>query len=368
MTQHDTSQHGDNGSQHAADEPRNPGRRIFLRAAAATAAVASGVVATGAAAGSAAAAPVGAAPAAAPALAAAPGGFPNYRYLKTLLTPSQLKYNPTGEIIFPCIRGVYDKLASPLGRYYLYYGPHDAPGGICLAYGDSLEGPFTEYTANPIVSNNWQPHYKVSHVASPHVIWRADLKELWLYFHGENGTTRLARSKDGITFTYDKVVLTTAMMPAGSTETSYARVFAHELPSRGAHYVMLFMLNNKSNHRDIAWGWSGDGRNWTFDQTPLVRHSDVGANNIGGPHLLSRDGSTYVVYNTSKENGGNLLITEVGNDFSRRNHLGLFYDSANTPPDNGRSAAPSFGTDRGVPYMVYEAGERLQGSIAVARG
>ncbi|TXL89875.1 hypothetical protein [Streptomyces sp. IB2014 016-6] len=368
MTQHDTSQHGDNGSQHAADEPRNPGRRIFLRAAAATAAVASGVVATGAAAGSAAAAPVGAAPAAAPALAAAPGGFPNYRYLKTLLTPSQLKYNPTGEIIFPCIRGVYDKLANPLGRYYLYYGPHDAPGGICLAYGDSLEGPFTEYTANPIVSNNWQPHYKVSHVASPHVIWRADLKELWLYFHGENGTTRLARSKDGITFTYDKVVLTTAMMPAGSTETSYARVFAHELPSRGAHYVMLFMLNNKSNHRDIAWGWSGDGRNWTFDQTPLVRHSDVGANNIGGPHLLSRDGSTYVVYNTSKENGGNLLITEVGNDFSRRNHLGLFYDSANTPPDNGRSAAPSFGTDRGVPYMVYEAGERLQGSIAVARG
>ncbi|MFC9605535.1 hypothetical protein ACFTTN_18940 [Streptomyces niveus] len=360
------SQHGDNGSQHAADEPRNPGRRIFLRAAAATAAVASGVVATGAAAGSAAAAPVGAAPA--PALAAAPGGFPNYRYLKTLLTPSQLKYNPTGEIIFPCIRGVYDKLADPLGRYYLYYGPHDAPGGICLAYGDSLEGPFTEYTANPIVSNNWQPHYQVSHVASPHVVWRADLKELWLYFHGENGTTRLARSKNGITFTYDKVVLTTAMMPAGSTETSYARVFAHELPSRGAHYVMLFMLNNKSNHRDIAWGWSSDGRNWTFDQTPLVRHSDVGANNIGGPHLLSRDGSTYVVYNTSKENGGNLLITEVGNDFSRRNHLGLFYDSANTPPDNGRSAAPSFGTDRGVPYMVYEAGERLQGSIAVARG
>lgn len=193
MTQHDMSQHGDNGSQHAADEPLNPGRRIFLRAAAATAAVASGVVATGAAAGSAAAAPAGAAPAP----AAAPGGFPNYRYLKTLLTPSQLKYNPTGEIIFPCIRGVYDKLANPLGRYYLYYGPHDAPGGICLAYGDSLEGPFTEYTANPIVSNNWQPHYNVSHVASPHVVWRADLKELWLYFHGENGTTRLARSRTG---------------------------------------------------------------------------------------------------------------------------------------------------------------------------
>ncbi|KQX78359.1 MULTISPECIES: hypothetical protein [Streptomyces] len=364
MTQHDhDAQHDD---PQAAPGARQPSRRVFLRGTAAGAAATAGLIATGAA-GSAAAAP-GLAGEGTGAVAAAPGGFPDYRYVKTLLTPSRLKYNPTGEIIFPCVRGVYDKLANPLGRYYLYYGPHDAPGGICLAYGNSLEGPFTEYRANPIVSNNWQPHYKVSHVASPHVLWNEDVKELWLYFHGENGTTRLARSKDGITFTYDKVVLTTAMMPAGSSETSYARVFRHDLPSRGARYVMLFMLNNQSNHRDIAWGWSKDGRDWAFDQQPLVRHSDVGSNNIGGPHLLSRNGSTYVVYNTGKENGGNLLITEIGNDFTRRDHLGVFYDSGAAAPENGRSASPSFGTDRGVPYMVYEAGERLQGSIAVARG
>lgn len=230
MTQHGHEHEAHHHDPRAASGRRQPSRRVFLRGAVAGAAATTGIIATGAATGSAAAAsgidPEGAA-------AAAPGGFPAYRYVKTLLTPSELKYNPTGEIIFPCIRGVYDKLANPLGRYYLYYGPHDAPGGICLAYGDSLEGPFTEYTANPIVSNNWQPHYKVSHVASPHVLWNEDVKEFWLYFHGENSTTRLARSKDGITFTYDKVVLTTAMMPAGSTETSYARVFRHDLPSRG---------------------------------------------------------------------------------------------------------------------------------------
>lgn len=62
------------------------------------------------------------------------------------------------------------------------------------------------------------------------------------------------------------------------------------------------------------------------------------------------------------------MITEVGTDFSRRNHLGVFYDSHSTAPENGRAAAPSFGTEHGVPYMVYEAGERLAGSIAVARG
>ncbi len=266
------------------------------------------------------------------------------------------------------MRGVYDKLASPLGRYYLYYAPHDAPGVICLAYGDSLEGPFTECPANPIVSNKWDPHYWVSHVSSPHVLWNEETKEFWLYFHGENTTTRLARSKDGVHFTYDKVVLSTSMMPSGTTESSYARVFRHDLPAHGARYVMLFMLNNTTNHRDICWGWSADGRNWTFDQSPLVRHSDVGAVNVGGPHLLTRGGSAYVVYNKDKESGGDLMITKVGTDFSRRNHLGVFYDSHSTAPENGRAAAPSFGTEHGVPYMVYEAGERLAGSIAVARG
>ncbi|NEE39226.1 hypothetical protein G3M53_79245, partial [Streptomyces sp. SID7982] len=155
------------------------------------------------------------------------------------------------------------------------------------------------------------------------------------------------------------------MLPAGTTETSYARVFRHNLPARDARYVMLFMVNNQSNRRDVGWGWSKDGRTWTFAQQPLIRHSDVGANNISGAHLLPRGNSTYVVYHTGKETGGNMLITEVGNDFSRRNHLGLFYDSSNAAPENGRAAAPSFGTDRGVPYMVYEAGERLKGSICV---
>ncbi|ONK16167.1 hypothetical protein [Streptomyces sp. MP131-18] len=325
-------------------------RRTFLSGAAAT----GGLLALG--------------HATAPAAAAAPGGFPDYTHLGTLLTPGRLSYNPTGEIIFPTIRGVYDRLSSPLGRYYLYYAPHDAPGGICLAYGDSIAGPFTEYPHNPIVSNDWAPHYSVSHVSSPHVMWHEEEREMWLYFHGENTTTRLARSANGVDFTYDRVVLTTAMLPAGTTEASYARVFRHDLPGRGARYVMLFMLNTAANHRSIGWGWSPDGRSWTFAQQPLIRYSDVGVNDLSGPHLLTRNGSAYVVYHTDKAHGGTMRITEVGNDFGLRNHLGVFYRPLSGAPDNGRAAAPSFGTDRGVPYMVYEAGDRLAGSIAVARG
>ena len=121
---------------------------------------------------------------------------------------------------------MYDKISGARGRYYLYYAPHDAPGGICLAYGNSLSGPFTEYPANPIISRTWSPHYSVSHVSSPHVLWNASTRQFFMYYHGENTTTRLAISSDGINFTYYGTVLTTAMVP-GTTEATYARVFEH---------------------------------------------------------------------------------------------------------------------------------------------
>lgn len=61
------------------------------------------------------------------------------------------------------------------------------------------------------------------------------------------------------------------------------------------------------------------------------------------------------------------LPTEVGNNFDREVHLGVFHRAMDAWPDLGRSAAASFGTDGGVNYMFYEAGPRLEGNIAVAR-
>jgi hypothetical protein len=299
--------------------------------------------------------------------AAAPAGFPDYQYQRLALVKSKLRYNPTNELIFPCIRGTAGRIPNALGAYYLYYAPHDAPGGICLAYANTLEEEFTEYPNNPIISNNWPGQYSVSHVSSPHAMWNDDVSRMYLYFHGENVVTRLASSADGIQFSYEKEVLSTRLQPAGTTETSYARVFRYDLPSHNARYVMVFMLNNTTNHRDIGWGWSSNARDWTFSQTPLVRHTDVGAVDIGGPHLLFRNGSAYVVYNTDIGSGGNMLITEVGADFSKRNHLGVFHASLPGAPDNGRCAAPTFGTYQGREYMIYEAGARLSGNIVLAR-
>ena len=298
---------------------------------------------------------------------AAPAGFPNYAYQRVAFNKANLRYNPTGELIFPSVRGTVGRITNALGRFYLYYAPHDAPGGLCLAYSNSLGGPYTEYQSNPIIARTWSPYYNVSHVSSPHALWNDDVNELWMYFHGENTTTRLARSTDGIHFTYDKVVLSTSMMPAGTTETSYARVFRHDLPAKGARYVMVFMINTTANRRSIGWGWSPEGRNWTFSQTPLINPQDVGATNIGAPTIAERNGSTYVIYHTNIEAGGSMRITEVGNNFDKRNHLGVFHAPLAGAPDNGRCAAAAFGTDGGVEYMIYEAGERLAGSIAIAK-
>jgi hypothetical protein len=290
--------------------------------------------------------------------AALPAGMPAYKYLRDALK-LPLRYNPTGEFIFPCIRGVADKISGARAKYYLYYAPHEAPGGICVAYANSLDGPFTEYPNNPLI-DNVLPTTTVSHVSSPHVIWDAPTKQFYCYFHGENTTTRVARSTDGLNFHDETAILSTRLVP-GTSETSYARVFEHALPGRNNKYVMVFM--GVKNGRRIFYGWSPNGWDqWQFSPTPLVNPEPDGVTDISGPTLVFRNNTTYLACHGSD---GKMRITEVGNDFDREVHLGVFYNPIAS--DNGRAAAPSFGTDGGVEYMFYEAGPRLSARICIAK-
>ncbi|MFC5146827.1 hypothetical protein [Streptomyces aureoversilis] len=291
-----------------------------------------------------------------PASAAGPAGMPTYRYLRDALVGP---LRPTGEVIFPCIRGVHDKISGARSRYYLYYAPHEKPGGISVAFADSLEGPFTQYEGNPLIDNHL-PGTTVSHVSSPHVIWDAATRQFFCYFHGENTVTRVARSQDGLRFTDETPILSTRLVP-GTSETSYARVFEHTLPGRNNKYVMVFMGVRKG--RRIFYGWSPNGWDgWQFSSTPLVNPEPDGVTDIAGPGLVKRNGTTYAVYHG---NDGRMRITEVGNAFDRENHLGVFHSPIAS--DRGRVAAPSFGSEGGRDYMFYEAGPRLNARICIAR-
>lgn len=324
-----------------------PGRRRVLRGAAAgviALATGTGVTVTGAG----------------TAHAAGPAGMPRYRYLRdAVLLPRVPAHNPTNEFIFPCIRGVFDKVSGPRARYYLYYAPHENPGGICVAFADSLDGPFHEYAGNPLIDNAL-PTATVSHVSSPHVTWDAATRQFFCYFHGENATTRVARSADGLHFTDERPILSTRLVP-GTSETSYARVFEHTLPGRNNKYVMVFM--GVRHGRRIFYGWSPNGWDkWQFSSTPLVNPEPDGLTDISGPTLVKRNGTTYVAYHG---NDGRMRITEVGNAFNRENHLGVFHSPIAS--DEGRVAAPSFGSEDGADYMFYEAGPRLSARICIAR-
>src|SRR5690606_20301514 len=104
-----------------------------------------------------------------------------------------LPHNPNQEFIFPSVFHAGAHLAEPLGEWYVYYAPHDDPGGINLMYADSLDGPWTQYEGSPVVDNRWEGVYDVPHVSSPDAVWNPDERQMNLYFHGDTRVTTTRR-------------------------------------------------------------------------------------------------------------------------------------------------------------------------------
>ena len=189
---------------------------------------------------------------------------------RIILTPEDLHYNPCGDIIFPSVLEVPEKLRDGVkANYLMYYAPHDPPGGICLALADEPLGPWRECPENPLISNVWGGFYSVSHVSSPHALWVPEEEAVYLYYHGENSTTRLAYSRDGIHFEYGGIAADESMY-SGASGVSYSRVFRYEHcpPYR---YLMLFSgYRSVSQSRTIYAGWSKDGKSWNLSDRELV--------------------------------------------------------------------------------------------------
>lgn len=288
--------------------------------------------------------------------------LPLFHFEQTIIEPSEMNYNPTGEFDFPTIIRAADYFENPLGTYYMYYGPHDGPGGIALAYADSVTGPWVEYTENPVISRNWQPHYSVSHVASAHPIWNEEEERLFLYFHGENSVTRLASSEDGLHFDYEQEVVDTSDF-TNISEASYARVFEHELAGKDNRYVMMLMGNHQGT-RKIYLAWSADGREWETQQEPLISPQSGQGGNLSGAYYFPYNGKHYV---TVHGGTGNQYVVDVGENFDQEIHLGSYYQPSQVAPENGRAASRSYIYSNNELYMVYEAGQRGSTKIALAR-
>jgi hypothetical protein len=279
-----------------------------------------------------------------------------------------LKYNPANDVIFPSVINARKRFGKSLGKYYMYYAPHNAPGGICLAYADSLEGPWQEYQQNPLISRHWKPHYRVSHVSSPHALWIEEEKKLYLWFHGENSTTRYASSVDGIHFTYEGVAVSTKNFDHIS-ECSYARVFKHAIPELGNRYVILLMGNNRG-HRRIYLGWSKDARQWETRRKPFIPalpRSSSG--NVASPWLFPWRENVYVICHSRFEHLGNIrsmCAVEIDPKFQKIHSVEHLFTALKDEPDNGRVSSPCFIEEGKKLYMFYQCGKRLRSKIALA--
>ena len=299
---------------------------------------------------------------------AAPTGLPAFHYQGVVLEASQLKYRPHDDVIYPSVVRAAGRIANPPGKFLLYYAPHDAPGGICLAFADRPEGPWREYTNNPVVARDWPPHYKVSHVSGPDAIWSDEEGRLLLYFHGENPVTRVASSVDGVHFVYEGEAVTTAMFPHLS-EASYGRVFRHRLPGRDNTYVMLLMGNDRGTRR-IYLTWSKDGRKWEARPTPVM-DPPAGTDQVAGAVLWSWAGKYYLIAHANNSKAGfnegfDLYAAETDAAFEHVKPLGRFFDHTQVSPANPGVMSPCFIEDDGRWCMFFNVGARLKNKIALA--
>ncbi len=302
---------------------------------------------------------------AAQAVAPPPAGWPSFGYQGVITDKDEMIYNPTNEYIFPSVFHAGAHLSDPLGEWYLYAAPHDSPAGIILMYADSLEGPWTEYAANPIIASSWSPHYSVNHVSSPDAIWNEAAGEVFLYFHGANDKTRYAHSTDGVNFTYGTTVVSNSMGGYGTTETSYARVFEHPDPASSYEYGMFYMSNQADNIRRIRLAESVDGVTWTVDPNYVVVPGSEEGQNVSGANLWEWNGQLYVTYHASSGKSYARTIDEtlrvVGTEPI------VLHQASGVGDDVGRVASPEIVTFGGETYLFYESGDRLGATVAWAK-
>lgn len=288
------------------------------------------------------------------------GALPKFERRGTALQYEDLQYNPVDDLIFPSVIRT-DFLENPLGDYYLYYAPHDAPGGICLAYADSLEGPWTEYEANPLIGREWEPHFRVSHVSSPHALWIPGENRLFLWFHGENTVTRYASSTDGIAFEYEGAAVTTKDFNRVS-ETSYARVFEDPSTERDG-YVMLLM-GAQEGERKIFLARSNDAREWEADPDPVFEAPDPERPQTSSPWLWHWNDRIFVLAHAPYSDGTyGVFAMETDADLASFRYAGKVFMSTENEP---RVAAPALVEEDGKIYLFYEGGTRLNSTIGLA--
>ena len=295
---------------------------------------------------------------------APPSGWPVFWHKGIITNKDTSIYNPTDEFIFPSVFHAGRWLDNPRAEWYIYYAPHDDPGGISLRYSDSLEGPWTEYPSNPVIKRTWSPHYDAPHVSSPDAIWNEEAGRMIMYFHGPNSATRWAYSDDGIKFGYGGIAVQNSMAGPNVRESSYARVFKHPDTSSKYKYGMFFMGNEADNIRRIRLAESVDGKTWTVSPNYVVAPGPEEGKNVSAGELWNWKGQNYIIYHASS---GKIYARTIDKTLRKVGTTPIVLFAGRGDDSGDRSASPVVVTRNGLTYLFYEKGDRLGGTIAWAK-
>ncbi|MCC5847129.1 MAG: hypothetical protein JJU29_03465 [Verrucomicrobia bacterium] len=293
-----------------------------------------------------------------------PCSFPRFDFSGLVLEAKDLRYAPHPDIIHPSVLSTAGRIPNAVAPYLMYYAPHDAPGGICLALADRPEGPWREVDGNPLIHAAWPPHHAVSHVSSPHAVWHEKEQRVFLYYHGENDTTRYAVSVDGVHFTYGGIAVDTAMLESGVTEASYARVF----PWRDG-YVM-FLMGNHQGTRKIYKAFSEDARRWRTAPEAWIS-PPPGYGQMGPGSLMEWNHSPWLICfgNVSDapefEPVSDLLLYQLSPDLAQVDYQGILLPHTAAGPENRRINDPCLLEMEGKRYLYVNVGRRLQQNIGL---
>lgn len=308
---------------------------------------------------------------------------------------------PSNEYIFPSVvdtkkhtaDGKFSDGKAPLDRYYLFYTPHENPGGMYLATAPTLDGPWTE--RNTVIDLDWARAVQGSvvntatHISSCQVVWNDVYNKYFMYFHGPNTTTHYATSDNLVDWTFGKSILNAQDFGSKGDEASYAKVFEHAVPGLDNKYIIMLMIC-ENGMRWIYWGHSKDGIDWTCIQKPLISpnleykkipgtdtkpsYSGGMGSNVSGPWFMESNGRYFVFFHGSS---GNICVAEVGKSLDMEVHWGEYLKAENVIIDKDeqgnpvalpRVASPFFIQDDDEKwYLFFEAGTRLGANIAYAK-
>jgi hypothetical protein len=299
--------------------------------------------------------------------------LPRFQSGIPVLEPASLRYNPRDDVMFPSVVEAGGRIPGARARYYLYYAPHSAPGGLCVAFADQLAGPWREYEANPVVTCAWPPHHDVEHVSSPHANWRADRGELWLYYHGDNEVTRWATSSDGLHFQYGGVAIEAARY--GMDGASYARVFESPFPDGPAPLLMTLLLYRyvagsweRFERFGLFGAWSHDGATWSLVERPILAHDDIGRDAfICSPFVAPLDDRIFMLYHLDDATGlTDVHAVEIDATLRPLGPPVLVCPRDAFGPDNQRAADPFLIVENHQPRLLCSIGPRLSQRIGLA--